>query len=69
MSPLACCPPATDPYHSIAWRPADSFTGPDLDGWSLQTSADLDGEPIYSLISYCPWCGTKLPDGPPEVKP
>lgn len=42
--------------------------GPDAPGWAISIG-ETYGATQYTNISYCPFCGRKLPDGPPESKP
>lgn len=45
---------------TAVWSKADSFAGPDEDGWTIGEYA-LD-DVYYVNVNYCPYCGIKLED-------
>lgn len=63
---VSCCKESDS---LIEWRQADSsahlrpYMGPEQTGWCIATSADCCGNLCgYVNISYCPFCGNKLPE-------
>lgn len=47
------------------WRPRHAEYGPAEAGWCIVSGADSDGVHYYGNVSFCPICGSKLPDKPP----
>lgn len=55
-----CCSSAKD---IILYRNKNTFCGPVKDGWSIIENVYV-GSPTIINITYCPFCGIKLPDEP-----
>jgi|WetSurMetagenome_2_1015567.scaffolds.fasta_scaffold124583_2 hypothetical protein len=47
-------------YDLIEWRQVDEVQGPAAPGWVL--SMCLPYGPVFVRVSYCPFCGLRLPD-------
>ena len=46
----------------IEWHTPDAVYGPEKEGWAIINGTEDYGAAFhYCNISFCPWCGTKLP--------
>ena len=54
-----CCKAGAD---LIRRRNADTCSGPDRAGWSINDDQGTYPEQAYDNISFCPYCGTRLPE-------
>lgn len=45
----------------ITQRKADSFKGPERDGWSMILHVTV-GPAEYANVTFCPFCGKKIED-------
>lgn len=59
---LRCC----DVEDFLQWREASELEGPESDGWTIQFTGEMYGDSTYVRVNYCPFCGKKVPDGPPS---
>jgi len=76
MKETGCC--AVAKYHDLPeWRKAGKKpapllgeNGPLVEGWAIPVSTSVENDHLchyWVNITFCPWCGKKLPDQPVEV--
>jgi len=61
-----CCKAGAD---LIRRRNADTCGGLNRAGWSIDVNQGTYPDPAYDNISFCPYCGTRLPERTPVLTP
>jgi hypothetical protein len=61
-----CCKAGAD---LIRRRNADTCGGLDRAGWAINVNQGTYPDPAYDNLSFCPYCGTRLPERTPAPAP